>query len=76
MSFKFVKIKKGKAIRAQKQPFGVNDGVVGAWINPSYIENQNIDYTPGTKQYYEQTSKNIRRAYEIYQMELASAHER
>lgn len=53
---------------------GIQDGVAGHYIAPRYIDVPTVDYTPGTKQYFESVARQLNKSVADYKRELKISH--
>lgn len=72
MVWGLVKTKNCKTVRNPR--VGVTAGIAGSWASPNYIPNPSPSYTPGTRQYYNQTAIRVRHAYDSYIRELDTTY--
>lgn len=53
---------------------GIQDGVAGRYIAPRYIDVPTVDYTPGTRQYFESVARQLNKSVADYKRELKISH--
>ncbi|MDN3442305.1 hypothetical protein QL898_11735 [Psychrobacter sp. APC 3279] len=56
------------------EAFGIQDGVAGSWVTPNYLRAKPIEYSPGSKQYFESVARQLNCSVEAYKREMENSY--
>ena len=56
------------------EAFGIQEGVAGSWVTPSYLKTKPMEYSFGSKQYFDRVARQLNHSVEAYKKELEKSY--